>query len=228
VPIVIPGDAATDAQLCAELLQHLKIDASSAFVEHAPQQQQAATGAVPSRPSTASHPQVSDPAVHARSNAVPSLCDASRATAPVLTLQGQRDAAGISDGQLPTPSLEQFIASTTPLLELERAAEVATAQASFSQTHTVPTSNPTPGVASSHAHFPDLADNYLQGELAGLSPERAAKRGRTLLNLRCEDVEDGLLGRSLLTLVNNKVGFALMMCRRNVVAEYRAVFRLYE
>jgi len=59
----------------------------------------------------------------------------------------------------------------------------------------------------------------LQGELAGLSPERAAKRGRTLLNLRCEDVEGGLLGRSLLTLVNNKVGVALMMCRRNVVAE---------
>ncbi len=44
----------------------------------------------------------------------------------------------------------------------------------------------------------------LQGELAGLSPEKAARRGRTLLNLRCTDVEAGLLGRSLLTLVNNK------------------------
>ena len=44
----------------------------------------------------------------------------------------------------------------------------------------------------------------LQGELAGLSPEMAARRGRTLLNLRCVDVEGGLLGRSLLTLVNNK------------------------
>jgi len=61
---------------------------------------------------------------------VPSLFDASRATPPVLPLQGPHGAAGISEGQLPTPSLEQFLASTTPLLELERAAEVATAQAS--------------------------------------------------------------------------------------------------
>ena len=29
-------------------------------------------------------------------------------------------------------------------------------------------------------------------------------RGTTLLNLRCEDVEGGLLGRSLLTLMSNK------------------------
>jgi hypothetical protein len=34
--------------------------------------------------------------------------------------------------------------------------------------------------------------------------KKAARRGRTLLNLRCTDVEAGLLGRSLLTLVNNK------------------------
>ena len=132
VPVVIPGDAATDAQLCAQLLQHLQIDASSAFAQHGPQQQQAATGAIPSRIiSTASHLQVIHPAVHARGDAVPSLFDASRAIAPVLTLQGQETADSTEyDGQRPTPSLEQFIASTTPLLELERTAEVATAQAS--------------------------------------------------------------------------------------------------
>ena len=41
--------------------------------------------------------------------------------------------------------------------------------------------------------------------MAGLSPEAAARRGRTLLNLRCTEVEAGLLGRTLITLINNKV-----------------------
>ena len=36
------------------------------------------------------------------------------------------------------------------------------------------------------------------------SPETAQARGTTLLNLRCEEVEGGLLGRSLLTLISNK------------------------
>jgi ATP-dependent RNA/DNA helicase IGHMBP2 len=36
------------------------------------------------------------------------------------------------------------------------------------------------------------------------SPESAQARGSALLNLRCDDVEGGLLGRSLLTLVCNK------------------------
>mmetsp|Transcript_21344 Transcript_21344/g.63962 ORF Transcript_21344/g.63962 Transcript_21344/m.63962 type:complete len:204 (+) Transcript_21344:553-1164(+) len=36
------------------------------------------------------------------------------------------------------------------------------------------------------------------------SPEAAQARGITLLGLRCDDVEGGLLGRSLLTLVNNR------------------------
>ena len=35
--------------------------------------------------------------------------------------------------------------------------------------------------------------------------ERASARGRVLLNLRCAEVEGGLLGRTLLTLVSNKV-----------------------
>lgn len=40
--------------------------------------------------------------------------------------------------------------------------------------------------------------------LAAGSPEHAAARGRALLNLRLTEAEGGLLGRTLLTLVNNK------------------------
>lgn len=40
--------------------------------------------------------------------------------------------------------------------------------------------------------------------LAAGSPETAAAKGRALLNLRLADAEGGLLGRTLLTLVNNK------------------------
>lgn len=40
--------------------------------------------------------------------------------------------------------------------------------------------------------------------LAAGSPESAAAKGRALLNLRLADAEGGLLGRTLLTLVNNK------------------------
>lgn len=35
-------------------------------------------------------------------------------------------------------------------------------------------------------------------------PMIAQARGTTLLNLRCEDIEGGLLGRQLLTLLSNK------------------------
>ena len=42
--------------------------------------------------------------------------------------------------------------------------------------------------------------------LAAGSPESAAAKGRALLNLRLTDAEGGLLGRTLLTLVNNKAG----------------------
>lgn len=42
--------------------------------------------------------------------------------------------------------------------------------------------------------------------LAAGSPESAAAKGRALLNLRLTDAEGGLLGRTLLTLVNNKGG----------------------
>ena len=36
-------------------------------------------------------------------------------------------------------------------------------------------------------------------------PDDAQPSGRSLLNLRCADVEGGLLGRTLLSLVSNKV-----------------------
>ncbi|KAL4440242.1 hypothetical protein ABPG75_003243 [Micractinium tetrahymenae] len=42
--------------------------------------------------------------------------------------------------------------------------------------------------------------------LSAGSPESAAAKGRALLNLRLADAEGGLLGRTLLTLVNNKGG----------------------
>eukprot|EP00198_Chlamydomonas_reinhardtii_P001007 XP_001690342.1 predicted protein [Chlamydomonas reinhardtii] len=41
-------------------------------------------------------------------------------------------------------------------------------------------------------------------ETSMCSPETAQARGRTLLNLRVDDMEGGLLGRTLLTLVSNK------------------------
>ena len=44
--------------------------------------------------------------------------------------------------------------------------------------------------------------------LTTATPEQAQSRGRALLNLRLEDAEGGLLGRTLLTLVRNKLGSA--------------------
>jgi hypothetical protein len=41
--------------------------------------------------------------------------------------------------------------------------------------------------------------------VSGLRPETAQARGRALLNLKCASAEGGLLGRTLLTLVSNKV-----------------------
>ena len=55
----------------------------------------------------------------------------------------------------------------------------------------------------------------LQSEeaLAASSPEAAAARGRALLNLRLTEAEGGLLGRTLLTLVNNKVPVSVLCGR---------------
>ena len=44
-----------------------------------------------------------------------------------------------------------------------------------------------------------------QDSIAQSRPEAAQARGRALLNLRVQDAEGGLLGRTLLTLVSNKV-----------------------
>ena len=41
--------------------------------------------------------------------------------------------------------------------------------------------------------------------MVGVRPERAQARGRALLNLRLRDAEGGLLGRTLLTFILNKV-----------------------
>lgn len=67
-------------------------------------------------------------------------------------------------------SVDDFVEQVLPLLELERAAEVAQAEEA----------------------------------LSGCSPAAAAARGRALLNLQLTEAEGGLLGRTLLTLVNNK------------------------
>ncbi|CAL5218349.1 g9 [Coccomyxa viridis] len=48
-----------------------------------------------------------------------------------------------------------------------------------------------------------------QDSIAQSRPEAAQARGRALLNLRVQDAEGGLLGRTLLTLVSNKGGGAL-------------------
>ncbi len=47
-----------------------------------------------------------------------------------------------------------------------------------------------------------------QSSLAAAQPSAAEARGRVLPNLRLRDAEGGLLGRTLLTLIANKVGNA--------------------
>ena len=44
-----------------------------------------------------------------------------------------------------------------------------------------------------------------QEAVSGVRPQRAQARGRALLNLRLRDTEGGLLGRTLLTFILNKV-----------------------
>lgn len=44
-----------------------------------------------------------------------------------------------------------------------------------------------------------------QEAVSGVRPERAQARGRALLNLKLRDAEGGLLGRTLLTFILNKV-----------------------
>lgn len=44
-----------------------------------------------------------------------------------------------------------------------------------------------------------------QEAVTGVRPERAQARGRALLNLKLRDAEGGLLGRTLMTFILNKV-----------------------
>lgn len=50
-----------------------------------------------------------------------------------------------------------------------------------------------------------LFDHQAQEAATGVRPERAQARGRALLNLKLRDAEGGLLGRTLLTFILNKV-----------------------
>ena len=56
-----------------------------------------------------------------------------------------------------------------------------------------------------------------QDSIAQSRPEAAQARGRALLNLRMQDAEGGLLGRTLLTLVSNKVCILLVLPNSLVV-----------
>ena len=50
-----------------------------------------------------------------------------------------------------------------------------------------------------------VAEQQAQEAASGVRPEKAQARGRALLNLKLRDSEGGLLGRTLLTLILNKV-----------------------
>ena len=50
-----------------------------------------------------------------------------------------------------------------------------------------------------------MAEWQAQEAVSGVRPDRAQARGRALLNLKLRDAEGGLLGRTLLTLILNKV-----------------------
>ncbi|GLC34608.1 hypothetical protein PLESTM_000216800 [Pleodorina starrii] len=82
-----------------------------------------------------------------------------------------RNNVGAAPGKPEEPaSVEAFVELSRRLIDMEREAEIAQAEA----------------------------------ETSLCSPEAAQARGRALLNLRVDDVEGGLLGRTLLTLISNK------------------------
>ena len=60
--------------------------------------------------------------------------------------------------------------------------------------------------------LPELAQ--AQEAVSGVRPEAAQARGRSLLNLKLRESEGGLLGRTLLTLILNKVSNAELRLRR--------------
>ena len=115
-------------------------------------------------------------------------------------------------------SLEQFVARTIPLLDLESEAEVTQVSvrkniAGALQFHVTihakcMLGSCERGIQTSPCECVCYDMWFMlqaQEELAGGQMERAASRGRVLLNLRCTAAEGGLLGRTLLTLVSNKV-----------------------
>ena len=50
-----------------------------------------------------------------------------------------------------------------------------------------------------------ICDGQAQEAVSSVKPEKAQARGRALLNLKLRDAEGGLLGRTLLTFILNKV-----------------------
>ena len=133
IHVSVDDESATDEQLCAALLKHLQIDASDAFPAHV-RDGRAAGGAAPRAISKAARGQVghSWPFACAASGCRSELCmvriSACISAHAQSCLQGRGQHNGHAREQAPALSCEQFIAGMSPLLELERAAEVATAQ----------------------------------------------------------------------------------------------------
>eukprot|EP00955_Chlamydomonas_euryale_P113300 366209-Chlamydomonas_euryale.AAC.5 len=114
---------------------------------------------------------------------------------------------GRDTNSAPRLSLEQFVSVTRDLIELEREAEVQQAMEAAA------VQSPEAAQVQFCCLWSDALD-YVTCTLAkdiaplpetrALCPSLIPARGITLLGLRCDDVEGGLLGRSLLTLVNNR------------------------
>ena len=62
-----------------------------------------------------------------------------------------------------------------------------------------------------------VAGQQAQEAVSGAKPEKMQARGRALLNLKLRDSEGGLLGRTLLTLILNKVHLLYMHMLRPAV-----------
>lgn len=65
-------------------------------------------------------------------------------------------------------------------------------------------------LSSQNCHLDYESYSQAQEAISGSRPEAAQARGRSLLNLKLRDSEAGLLGRTLLTLILNKVFLAAM------------------
>ena len=125
IPMAIDGDIATDQQLCAALQTHLQVDATSAFAEHERPPRAANVAALPAvsraAPSVVRHGLL----LHVVVYGINSL---SKIRIRSIFLQGRAVHDAQLSGHGTALSCEQFIAEMSPLLELERMAEVATAQ----------------------------------------------------------------------------------------------------